>query len=468
MNYRSLALAVCACLLSFTSLAEGYEITVEVPGYAEEEIYLGFFLMENQYVKDTASAIEEGKFVFEGEESLEPGFYIVVFPPDNQYLQLLIPNTTDQNIHLFVGADQLTRPTKVIGSPDTEMFYEYASFISEMRPIAEDLRKELDATQDEAAKDQLAKQLEELNVQVQNRQNEVITEHPASLTAMLIKANMDVDIPEFAGEDANEKAYSYYRAHYFDNIALGDPRITRTPFIAEKVDYYLDKLTYQQPDSLIEGIDHILAQVDPESEAFQVFLVGFLNEYAASKIVGMDAVYVHLIDKYYATGIADWTSEEQLDKLIETANTLRPILIGEIAPEITVFDREKNPVDLHSIESPYTVVYFWDPECGHCKKSIPLLIEFYEEYQSKGVEVLAICTKLGEGEKSCWEAVDERGMDIWMNASDAFLRSRFKQKYDVSSTPQVYVLDQNKKIIMKKIGADQLSRVMDHFLEEKS
>ncbi len=59
-------------------------------------------------------------------------------------------------------------------------------------------------------------------------------------------------------------------------------------------------------------------------------------------------------------------------------------------------------------------------------------------------------------------------MDIWMNASDAYLRSRFKQKYDVSSTPQIYVLDSDKKIIMKKVGSDQLSKVMDHFLEEKA
>ena len=76
--------------------------------------------------------------------------------------------------------------------------------------------------------------------------------------------------------------------------------------------------------------------------------------------------------------------------------------------------------------------------------------------------------KFNEGSSACWDVVDERGMDIWINANDPYLRSRFKQIYDVRVTPQVFVLDSEKKIVMKKIGVEQLSGVMDHLFEEKS
>ena len=58
----------------------------------------------------------------------------------------------------------------------------------------------------------------------------------------------------------------------------------------------------------------MLEGMKPAPETFKYYLVHFLNEYAKSKVVGYDAMYVHLVDKYYSTGLAPWTDEEQLEK----------------------------------------------------------------------------------------------------------------------------------------------------------
>ena len=84
------------------------------------------------------------------------------------------------------------------------------------------------------------------------------------------------------------------------------------------------------------------------------------------------------------------------------------------------------------------------------------------------MEIYSVCTKLGEGVPKCWEAVDEREMGQWINVADAYLRTRYKQIYDVKTTPQIYVLDADKNIVMKKIGAEQLPNVMDRFLEDQT
>jgi len=446
-----------------------YSISVSAEGYDGDEIYLGFYMGEAQFVQDTAR-IQNGEFRFEGVNKLLPGFYIVVFPPDNQFLQLLI-GENDTNIKLKVNESALRKPEEFSGSEDTRLFYMYAEFISERRALVDTLRSEMaDLPEESKRKIAIQNELVAVNNEVEKMQNKLLAEHGETLTAMLINANRELEIPEFEGtkEEISGLTYEYFKEHYFDNIPLGDPRIVRTPFLHDKLTYYLDKLTYQNPDSLISAIDYILHQFEPESESFQVYLVSFLNKYAKSKIVGMDAVYVHLVTEYYARGLAPWTEEEQLSKIIKNANTLKPILIGEVAPDLNLQSRTKEPVTVHGINSDYTVLFFWDPECGHCKKSIPVLIDFYNEYHDKGVEILAICTKLNEGSKKCWEVVDERGMDIWVNANDPYLRSRFKQIYDVRVTPQVFVLDSEKKIVMKKIGAEQLAGVMDHFLVEKS
>ncbi len=444
-------------------------ISVVADGYDGDEIFLGLYLGESQFVLDTAR-INDGEFKFELTEKLLPGFYILVFPPDNQFVQLLI-GENDTDIHVKVNDDALNKPIGITGSDDTNLYYEYGEFIAAQRAIVDELKSEMaDLVEGNKRKSEIENELELINDKVETMQARILKENGESLTAMLIKANKEIEIPEFTGteEEINDQVYLYYKVHFFDHIPLSDPRIVRTPFLHEKLNYYLEKLTYQDPDSLVISIDFILSQLVPGSEGFQVYLASFLNKYAKSKIVGMDAVYVHIVTEYYAKGLAPWTDEKQLAKIIRNAKVIEPILIGKIAPDLKLIGREKETVTIHEIESEYTVLFFWDPECGHCKKSIPAVIEFYNEYHSKGVEILGICTKLNEAADKCWDMIDEKGMDIWLNANDPYLRSRFKQIYNVRVTPQIFILDADKKIVMKKIGAEQLSTVMEHLLNEKS
>ena len=45
--------------------------------------------------------------------------------------------------------------------------------------------------------------------------------------------------------------------------------------------------------------------------------------------------------------------------------------------------RDGSPITLHDVKSPYTLLYFWRYDCGHCKESMPDLKAFYEEYKNK-------------------------------------------------------------------------------------
>ncbi|MBK6784898.1 MAG: DUF5106 domain-containing protein [Saprospiraceae bacterium] len=171
---------------------------------------------------------------------------------------------------------------------------------------------------------------------VQKEQNDIIAKYPGSVLALLLKANIEPVIPEFEGSDEEKqrKRYFYYKSRYFDNIDFFHPAILRTPFLYQKVNYYLTKLTPQSPDSIIIAVDYILKKVEHNPEMYRYFLADLLNKYAQLKIVGHDALYVHLVDKYYTKGKAHWVDEETLDKMKENANDLRPILIGKKCPTL--------------------------------------------------------------------------------------------------------------------------------------
>ena len=91
-------------------------------------------------------------------------------------------------------------------------------------------------------------------------------------------------------------------------------------------------------------------------------------------------------------------------------------------------------------------------------------MEFYEQYKNKGVEVVGICTENVNGDMvACAEYAKEKGMK-WLNVFDPFYQSKFMSVYDVTGTPKIYILDKDKKILSKGIGADQLPEVMDNIM----
>jgi len=411
----------------------------------------------------------EGSFVFEGEETLAGGMYLIVLPPDNRFFQILVD---EKDQHFSMYSDNPTAPSddlKITGSPENKRFYDYLDFLQDKRPIADKLRAQIEAaTEAGTATDKLDKKMEALNEEVTAYQQKILSEYPTSLTAAVIRANMPLpDMPEFNGteDEVRFEQWQWTKAHYFDNINLADPRMLRTPFLFQRVDQYIENLTTNHPDSINVSLERVLEAMRPASENFRYYLAHYLTEYAQSKVVGYDAMYVFLVEKYYKTGAADWVDEEQLEKILDNAKRIKPLLIGKIAPNIKMQTQDGKELWLHDFESPYTVLFFWDPECGHCKKSMPDMISFYNQFKDRGVEIFAVCTKFYDELDSCWGFIEEKQMGIWLNTVDPYHKSRYKSVYDIRSTPQIYILDSKKEILSKRIGAEQLPEVMEKILE---
>ena len=175
----------------------------------------------------------------------------------------------------------------------------------------------------------------------------------------------------------------------------------------------------------------------------------------------MDAVYVHLAENYIAKGKAPWIETDERNAVLAAVKLISPTLIGKKAPDFTVQAADGKAISLNSIQSPYTVLFFWAPNCTHCQQSIPQLTKFYDAYKSKGVEVFAVCTKVNEQEKNCWEYLDKNNLTNWINASDKMGgSSSIHTQYNLKTTPKIYVLNKDKTIIAKDIGVEHLEEVM--------
>ena len=206
--------------------------------------------------------------------------------------------------------------------------------------------------------------------------------------------------------------------------------------------------------------------LEPNEDARRFVLSNMLNKYAKNKFIGMDAIYVHMIDKYYSKGQADWVDEENLAKMIDNADNLRPILIGKVFPNITVYTEDEKPLMVHNVDSEYTMMIFWAPDCGHCKKSMPSIVQFYEEFKDKGLKVVSVCTKSGDKFPKCWEFIKEKGMEGFINTGDKY--QKYRRYVYIPSTPKIFILDAEKKILIKDVPSEELSKVMTEIIKENS
>ncbi len=455
-------------LITSISVQAQHKIDFTIDNYEQDTVIVGYYLVDKQLVHDTILRDDKNQFVLEGDHNLDPGVYLLLLLPEKEFIQFLV-SEREQFFSLQLDRSDLSS-IQTKNTADNQTFQDYVSFLKVIRPTADVLRDTIKAlTTAEKDATEFQEQLLRMDSVVYAYQDSLINNHPELISTMMIKANKEVILPDFSHtEDPALERYMYYRDHYFDNIDLTNPAVARTPFLHQRVDYFLNKLTPNHPDSLSKALDWLFAKMPPKSETFKYYVSHYLNHYAVSKIVGFDEIFVHLVDNYYAKGKAFWADEENVTEIISKANQIRPTLIGKIGADLTVFDKDENPITLSEIDYEYLVLLFWAPDCGHCKKKMPEFVEFDKKWSPKGVKTLAICTKLMDKVGSCWDAIDSKDMGGFINAADKYHESNYKVKYNVTSTPKVFILDQKREILIKNIGAEHLETVMDEIIKIKA
>lgn len=465
---RSLIFYVVIILAANSGFSQKFhDIKINLVNYDNDTLLLAYFYGEKQLVKDTLFATKKGSFEYKADSILDPGVYIALVYPSKEYFQFLV-NENELKFTLNGDYKDLQNIT-VKGSKDNKLFFDYLSYIAEKNKLAKSLNEEkTKLTEQKLDIKEIDKKLDDLDKEVNAFQLKLIDENAGTLTSMLIKANRDVQIPEYEGsdEEINLKKFIFYKAHFFDNIDLRSPVTLFTPYIHNKIETYMEKLIAPIPDSINVGIDYIVGSMNQQSEIWKYYVAHFLNKYARSQYVGMDAVYVHLVKNYYAKGLTPWVEQDKLIKIIDNAVRMENVLIGKTAPDLKLYKEDGTPVKISEIQADYTVLMFWKTDCGHCKTSMPSVIEFQNKYKDKGVKVVGICTKLGKKGNDCWEKVKELKMEsLFLNLNDENNYSNFHSEYNIQTTPSIFILDKDKKILIKQIPGEKLGEIMDNFLK---
>lgn len=443
---------------------KGYKITTKIVGLKDTTVLLAYYYGGKQYIKDTFAVDSKGIAILENEEALPGGIYLVVLP-DRNYFEFLVG--TNQEFSIECNLNDMVNSMKFKGSEENDQFYDYLKYVEIRKKKSEELRKEKEALEKEK-KDTKAvdDQLKQVDKEVMEYRDQFIAKYPSNFAAKVFQAAKDPVVPEAPKNpdgspvDSNF-TFHYYQQHYFDYVDFQDERMLYTPILQQKVTFYLEKLTYQEPDSIIKTVKYIMDKVEGNEEMFKYWVIYLTNKYAKDKRMCFEKVYVYMGEKYYLTGRATWVDSTQMSKITDRILKMKYNQCGLKAPNLRLTDTNGNPMQLYDIKSKFLVLYFWDYDCGHCKKTTPVLKQFYEKYKQDGVEVLGICTR--EDTAKWKDYLKEHGLE-WPNALDLDNKSYFRVYYDIYSTPVIYLLDEKREIKGKRFDVPGLENFIRYEL----
>ena len=484
---KKLFLCLVCCFSLFRMEAQsGYEITINLKNCNDTLAYLTFYQMDKTMIKDTCKSIKNGKIVFKGKGKLDKGIYSLISQQKSIMFDFFIDDTTQKlELKSELGPNILTELTALNSTREND-FFNYIRFITQQNKEFADVRQkmELKTKKDTLALVEIQKKMEN---SIADYEEKFLLANKGSYIADVVNLKMEKVLKDKPKTPDAAAEVAYYRKHYWDNVDFHDDSTMRNPFFFKKLKKYFDNVLPIQADTVAVAIDKMMNQTLPESLFNKLMLAHFTYSYETSEIMGFDKVFVHMADAYFKTGKAKGVYEDDvIERIIKRANKLRPLLIGATAHDLFMIKAEDFPkmknmgfedaknseemtkvfykneaevnkmfVKLSDVKANYTLLIFWDVDCGHCQKEIPKLITTYNELLSehKDIKVYSVYMQ-HEGDKYL-KYIAEHQLP-WINVYDGAHYNNAVEIYDVYSTPVIYLLDKNKVIKAKRISVEQI------------
>jgi peroxiredoxin len=260
---------------------------------------------------------------------------------------------------------------------------------------------------------------------------------------------------------------NFYRNHFWDSVDFKEDGLVFSKVLLPKLNRFMDEINYQIPDSLIKAADKLLVLASNNLAIRKFLIYSLASRYERSKLLGGDGVFVHVAKKYYINEPSLWDSLT-VARIQKYSTMIEPLLVGKSFPAIALTDTSKIEFDFKKVNSRYSILVFYDPYCGNCKKAAPEISKMYPTLKQRGAEVFWICL---ERNRADWlQFIRNYGLQNMYNLIDIHqnlttkneeARTDFKQ-LDLFATPVIYILDNEKKILAKRIPIDRLVEFFDY------
>ncbi len=254
-----------------------------------------------------------------------------------------------------------------------------------------------------------------------------------------------------------EGRFNYVVKNYWTNFDFTDHRYINSRAAEEALVNYIDLLSRLPLEKGGSHMQEFLAQTSVDT-TMQTHLCGILRRYMVNYDSPMRNHPLYL----YAAG---YLSEKALDLTVKY-NAVQDIALlsinneGDVALDFTYFLPDGTGCRMHQTESPYTLLFFYNPTCRSCQGIIEALKTSHAingALEGGKLKLLAIYT---QDNSPVWQEFIKSVPPKWINGCDNGMKLISENIYDLRNLPVFYLVDSDKRVLLKDLP---LSGIEEHF-----
>lgn len=255
----------------------------------------------------------------------------------------------------------------------------------------------------------------------------------------------------------------YLVAHYWDSFNFSDTAYIHLPEITEQAfaDYVdiLPRADQEKAYVSITGMLDRIVKEDQTGKMYPYFLSLYRHYlYDPNSPLRDDEYYIPVTEYLMTDIVSDMAAKERarfdLSMMLKNRK-------GNIAADIVYTLANGSRGNLQALKKEYTLLYFYDPDCPNCRETTAYLRESFlinDLLFTGKLDILALYT---DSDILLWRK-HLQGMPLsWINGYDKECAVRNKSLYDLKAIPNLYLLDKEKRILLKDADATTVERYFE-------
>jgi hypothetical protein len=268
--------------------------------------------------------------------------------------------------------------------------------------------------------------------------------------------NFERVVPPALMRDSTERA-NFIVTHFWEHFNFKDTMYAHAPNITEQA--FVDFIYFFQfasPDKILEGVTRLMKSAEADSVMFAYFS-GMAQHYLyePNSPFRNDEFYIPFLEQVVNSSIIDDTHKIRPRYILNLAYKNRP---GNKAEDLLYTMANGKQGTLYGIKSDYLLLMFYNPGCSECRNTMEMIqnsAKISLLIKNGTVKVLAIYP---DKDIDKWREHLAEVPSNWLNAYEHSLRIREKEIYDVKAIPTLYLLDKDKKVILKDCSVEDINK----------
>ncbi|MDR3251397.1 MAG: DUF5106 domain-containing protein [Tannerella sp.] len=252
----------------------------------------------------------------------------------------------------------------------------------------------------------------------------------------------------------------YIITHYWDNFDFTDTMYCHAPAITEQafVDF-LSIFQYASYEKVTDGVRKLMQAAEVDSVMFGYFCREAERYlYEPNSALRNDEYFIPFLEQMVVTKRLSDDNKIRPAYMLLLAHKNRP---GALANDLEYTLASGQKGRLYNIKSDYLLLMFYNPGCKECRQTMAEIDNTASITAAINAGKLKVLAVYPDENLDEWHGHLKDVPTSWINSYDKMTDVRNRQLYDLKAIPTLYLLDKDKKVILKDVSVGHINGYLE-------